>query len=468
MLFREGNGKEAKVKAMLEDVERILGWRALQRVFHGGKLGDWDEWDEDEDEESEEELDESYKFSYLGDEDEWSSDPGPGSDSENSDSDNTLFEPSHWPPALKVKPLLHIIHGMLFERFKTLPSLALYNAIAALPSLNDLDDNEDENELEAIEAVLEEIDPSSGPDAYVGALEIYVELANYEAIDALMGRAKSHIFRPSDFPVLQAAIQTLSLSPYPTRYTHCLEVIERELIGTLEQIKREVIKVFAGLDDPVNRADLKAIARLNMGSETRKNRVERYVDSVQSSRTNDIPPPMAFAAMMMGLPPSFDPDDSSMLDELPDDPDLQELRDEKRPKMDERFAGWWSVGKEVKGGRRILEKIWREVDGKGTGSLSCVGLKDVVDEMIDRFVIFKTFLAHLADLFSFRVSDYPSKRYIRDALIVLASFYKSLKRPASKRKSASKSASIDPSAPLPLEPPVISSVPSSSGLDDVD
>ena len=387
LLFREGNRKEAKVKEMLEDVERTLGWRALRRVFYGGELDDWDE----EDAETEDELeleDESYECSCSGDENERRSSPGPGYDSEDSDGKDDLIEPPHWPPALKAKPLLHVIHSMLFERFKMLPSLDLYNAIATLPSLHDVDDDDGETELEALKAVLEKIDPSNGPDACVGALEVYVDQFDCEAIDALMGRVKSHIFRPSDFTVLQAAIHILSVvSPYPPQYTHCSEVVERELMETLEQIRREVIRVFAGLDDPVNRTDLKAIAKLKIGSETRRNRVERYVNSVQSPRIQAFPPPMAFAAMMMGLPPTFDPEDSSLLDEMPDDPDLTELRDEKRPKLKERFLGWWSVGRDIKGGKPVLEKIWREVDGKGTGSLSCVGFKDVVDEMVERLII---------------------------------------------------------------------------------
>lgn len=390
------------MKEMLEDVERILGWGALQRVLYGGEMEDGEE-EEREEEEMEDEMEELFDLKYsLSDEDEeegheegWTSDSGSGSDSEDSESDDNLFEPSHWPPTLRAKPLLRIIHDILFERFKTLPTLALYNAITALPPLHGLDDDdEDEEDLEAIEEILEEIDPSDGPDAYVSALEIYVVQGNNEAIEALMGRAESHIFRTSDFPVLQAAITMLSISPYPTQYALCLEVIERELLSSLEHIVREVMKVFAGVDDPVNRAELTAIARLRKGSETRQTRVESYVDSVQSPSTNALPPPMAFAAMMMGLPPSLaslDPDDSSLLDEMPDDPDLREIRDEKRPKMKERFAGWWAVGREIKGGRPILEKIWREVDGKGTGSLSFVGIKDVVDEMINRWVIFLDF-----------------------------------------------------------------------------
>ena len=226
--------------------------------------------------------------------------------------------------------------------------------------------------------------------------------------------------------------------------------------------------MFAGLDDPVNRTDLKAIAKLKIGSETRRNRVERYVNSVQSPRIQAFPPPMAFAAMMMGLPPTFDPEDSSLLDEMPDDPDLMELRDEKRPKMKERFLGWWSVGRDIKGGKPILEKIWREVDGKGTGSLSCVGFKDVVDEMVERLIILAKSFHTILLIFFCRISDYPSKHHIRDALLVLASFYKSHKRAAPKRSAPTNTSAASPS----LRPPVIPSTPSSSGsfaeIDNVD
>ena len=69
----------------------------------------------------------------------------------------------------------------------------------------------------------------------------------------------------------------------------------------------------------------------------RQDRIERWVDAVSTPGLNN-PNPMAFAAMVMGLPitptmEGLDEMELSYLEMDPSDPDLEDLREEFRPRL---------------------------------------------------------------------------------------------------------------------------------------
>ena len=99
--------------------------------------------------------------------------------------------------------------------------------------------------------------------------------------------------------------------------------------------------------------------------------------------------PMAFAAMMMGLPmmPGGDGDDDadilSYVDFDQDDPDLEELRDEYRPNLKAIFDGWNHIGQSLMGGSTVLARSYI----KAVEIMPWLRASDVVSEMTSRSVL---------------------------------------------------------------------------------
>ena len=108
---------------------------------------------------------------------------------------------------------------------------------------------------------------------------------------------------------------------------------------------------------------------------------------------------MALAAFMMGLPVfpgALAPDDSDeedagasdpfgYLDSLDSDsvdPELEDLRDEFRPRIKERFDGWVEVGSVMPGGAGVLLRAYIKI----LGLMPFFRAGDVVDEIISRYV----------------------------------------------------------------------------------
>jgi len=95
---------------------------------------------------------------------------------------------------------------------------------------------------------------------------------------------------------------------------------------------------------------------------------------------------MAFGAIMMGLPilPGVDEgDDLDMLsyfDLDPNDPDMDDIRDEYRPNLKARFDNWLEVGTGLTGGPVVLVKFYAKVLEK----MPYIQGQDIVNEMTNR------------------------------------------------------------------------------------
>ncbi|KAE9399810.1 hypothetical protein BT96DRAFT_939127 [Gymnopus androsaceus JB14] len=103
-----------------------------------------------------------------------------------------------------------------------------------------------------------------------------------------------------------------------------------------------------------------------------------------------------FAAALVAPPGLGDDDDGDTMGYLedPDDPDLEDLREELRPRLKERFLGWEAVAVATKGGANVLAKV----HNKMLEDMPFLLRSDVTDAMILRF------------------TDRPSKEHIIDSL----------------------------------------------------
>ena len=173
-----------------------------------------------------------------------------------------------------------------------------------------------------------------------------------------------------------------------------LEILEKEMKDTIRCIRAALLPLFALLSSPstttttttttsssetptptptptiTHETELAQIVKLRVGSAQRQDRIERWVDSISTpgSQQNVIPHPMAFAAFMIGLPigpgsladgdDDFDADPFGYLEQA-DDPDLDDLREEYRPRMKERLEGWVEAASVLRGGGMVLGRFMR-------------------------------------------------------------------------------------------------------------
>ena len=194
---------------------------------------------------------------------------------------------------------------------------------------------------------------------------------------------------------------------------------------------------------------------------------------------------MAFAAFMVGLPiaPGLDDaDDADPLGYLDQaDPDLDDLREEFKPRMKERFEGWSEVAMIMRGGNVTLGKVYMQI----VALMPFFRVSDAVDEMIARCVdpLYFGVVAVLADQLCCRLAEKPSKHYICDALDAISTFCKLQRKKISiksdkKKRAAAAAAAANPSASASRPPPFLSGPPplqsnlntptSFGGLEDVD
>lgn len=274
------------------------------------------------------------------------------------------------------------VHTAMVAVFKINPSLRLYSAILA---------NSTNSETTAAELMsfLNEMAPSS-PEVFAAALDIHSLERNTVTLASLLS-SHSHLIRPRDAPVYQSAVMALGSDPFQQH--RALEIIEKELLDTTSTVHAALLTSFSLLETEENKAEIEQILKLRSSAAGRQDRVERWVDAVVTPGTNN-PHPMAIAALVMGLPivpaldGSEDADPLGYLDLDPTDPDMEDLRDEFRPRLKQRFEGWADAGVAVKGGQAILVKVYREL----TKLMPWLRASDIVEEMLSRQVLRRALL----------------------------------------------------------------------------
>ncbi|RPD55127.1 hypothetical protein L226DRAFT_554852 [Lentinus tigrinus ALCF2SS1-7] len=431
-MLATGSQRQIKrIPEMLDDIEDLLGWSALEKLLYGGRKcpHDIDDIDDeisvlsDVDEDEDAYTDEDSDLDAPIDNHDWlpkvPETPSPS-------------HAKHWSSRIsnQMWSFRKHVHAAMMSVFKINPSLRLYSAILA---------NSTDPETTAAELMtfLNEMAPSC-PEVFAAALDIHSLERNTITLASLL-TSYSHLIRPRDAVIYQSAVTTLGGDPFQQQ--RALEIIEKELLDTTNAVRAALLNSFSLLNTSENKTEIEQILKLRPSAAGRQDRIERWVDAVVTPGTNT-PNPMAFAAMVMGLPivpaldGSEDADPLGYLDLDPTDPDMEDLRDEFRPRLKQRFEGWADAGIAVKGGPAVLVKVYREL----TKSMPWLRASDVVEEMLSR------------------LAEKPSKQYLIDAVDALSAFVKVQRRKLSAAKSEQKrraAAATQTSTPSPAAAPSV-------------
>lgn len=289
------------------------------------------------------------------------------------DDDNDALYAEHWESRLsrKVPALKRLVRKRMTAIFKISPSYELYYALLILCE-------DDEYLRIEIEDILSSIATTSA-SSLATALSIYATIGKADTISRLL---KSHRFllRPRDCYNLQEATRVL-VSTTGHRYA-ALRVIEAELLDTLKCFHHHISRSFSGIDAPQRRAELHTISRLDRDSPRRMETIQQWVDATASPGLA-LHNPMAFAAMVVGLPfAGDDMEEPPFIDFDQLDPEFSEIREEFRPDIKNRFLGWTSLAATDPDGLIPLQKTYVQA----CSLMPWLRLSDVTDEMVIRFV----------------------------------------------------------------------------------
>ncbi|KAG6861436.1 hypothetical protein C0995_000276 [Termitomyces sp. Mi166 len=386
MLAHGTSSTKNKIPEMIEDIEMLMGWEALERLLYGGRtlitkhegLEDDDAWDDDDDDDDDEELpidNVSDAFDYVIEEDE--EEDCIDEDSRRISTGICLVHAAHWTESMdehRIR-LRELVEDRLHIIFRAMPSVDMFNVIRAIsgdPIVTDqiLLDETNEN-------------ATKSSDTLVGALTIYTQKINAFKIHTLLD-THLHFLRPRDAEVLQDAVRVLVGSGYSSR---ALQILEHELLGTIHAIHAALTGVFGLVDLEEYKIDIERILKLRVGSTERKNRIQRWTDSIL---THVAPmDPVAFAAMMMGFPvrgpvgEGGHEDPAGFLDDVDEaDPDWEELKEEFRPPLKERFDGWYQLTGMWKD--TTSKTTLRIVYGKAVQIMPYLRGADIVEHMVAR------------------------------------------------------------------------------------
>ncbi|KAG5645291.1 hypothetical protein DXG03_006593 [Asterophora parasitica] len=371
------------------------------------------------------------------------------------------FHAKHWPNHINEQRirLRELVEDRLHANYQTKPSLHIYQVLCAIS-----------NDLPATERrLLQETNENAtkSADTVVGALEVYATLANNHKIAGLLN-SHYHLLRARDADVLQKAVRVLLNSGYTVR---SMQIMEEELFESIRAIQSALSSIFGNINLPVHKSELDGILKLRAGTQERHDRGHDWVDAVVTVAAPMTP--MAFAAMMMGFPlggPMEDAgqeDVTAFLDDVdPLDPDFEEVNAEFRPKLRERFEGWYKLIERLKEPPApiLLGAMYHKV----VELMPFMRGSDIVDQMV------------------LRLTELQGKAYIARALQALSNFCiiqrKKISANAVKLRRASEKAAASgsqntptamPNAPFSFSlhqppPPPPPPHPTFGGMEDVD
>ncbi|KAJ7601158.1 hypothetical protein C8J56DRAFT_1157385 [Mycena floridula] len=434
--------RKTYIPDMLMDIENILGWEALERMVYGGKYAirddaqsdtddEWEDFNEKDVEEEEEEEEED---------DEECVDGGKTSDKTNKNLVNSHcpcnLHGGHWTDKHNRhrNHLNDLVYKRLAHIFKHAPSLSLFqSAVQVCLSKPDA-------RTELTTAMIELAPISS--ETMAASLEIFASLDNAAMIVELLNE-HSYLLRPRDFRSFQSAVAVLAR--HPEYVKQALQIIEKEMISTIHAIRAAMLSSFSLSEEQRHKDELAKILKLTLGSNSRNVRIDRWVETVSTPTSSPLHP-VAFAAMVMGFPTAEmeDGEDAELISILamnPNDPHLEDLRDEFRPKLKERFEGWLHCAHSIKSGYSVLIKCYLKM----VEIMPYLRAADVTSEMLSK------------------LNDRPGKHFLCDALENLGAFAKGQRKKlalhANKKKREEKKGYCDhhhPQAHPAALPPQIS------------
>ncbi|KAJ7031155.1 hypothetical protein C8F04DRAFT_1111744 [Mycena alexandri] len=399
-----------KIPEMLSDIEETMDWQALERVLYGGAKRR-SPTEDDEDDNDYGDMDDECVADDVSDEedDSWRC--------------PCRLHAAYWSAGVDEHrtELRELVYKRLMTLFELTPSHKIFTSLITIS----FDPEETEAELLT---TLSQIAGCSA-DTLVAALDIHGSEGNPSALMTLLDE-HSYLLRPRDAPVLQAAIA------------------EKELLDVAGAVRAAVRTAFSRVEDKASTETLAEIAKLRGDAAQRRQRIDAWVDSVVTPGA-PATHPMMFAAMLMGFPLAAGMEDSDddmdslgYLDMHPRDPDLEDLREEFRPKLRERFDGWVSVVASTKGGSIMLGKLYAKI----VEEMPYFKVNDVAEEMIGR------------------LSERPSKVHVTDGVDAVLAFCKTQrkrlamraekrrKNEAAKKAAASSGSTVPSDSPPPLIP----------------
>jgi len=272
-----------------------------------------------------------------------------------------MNEERHW--------LRKTVRSRLIDLFDEAPSIELYLVLLDISRMRE------DTESLLLEKLSNAVADSS--DNLMAALRIYTARNEPDEVLDLIDD-HSYLIRPRDSHTVQNALLIAAHSG-PGYSERVLSIAEVELTTLLRTMHASVQTCFGAADEPARRAELLEILRLRAGSVQRSSRLESWVQSVTTTGTNAPMNPMAFAAMMFGIPAPAatgldDMDEPADLlsyldlmeseeeegDGVVDpDPGLEELREEFRPRLRARWNGWVDVASAARGGSVVLAKLYQ-------------------------------------------------------------------------------------------------------------
>ncbi|KAK7053782.1 hypothetical protein R3P38DRAFT_1466981 [Favolaschia claudopus] len=453
-----------KIPSMLSDIEETLGWQSLERLLYGGYRVRSPYLDDEDDDGDEEEEDDENEF--LDDmDDECLEDDEDVDDEEGGWRCRCRLHANHWSPNINNQriQLRDLIYQHLLVLFELTPSHKLFMSIMSVSP----DPQETESRLFKSVSMI----AGTSADSLVAALDIHGSEGHAREVMTLLDE-HAYLLRPRDARVLQTAVSVLS--EIPSFHPRAIQIAEKEILDAAAAVQAAARVAFHRVEEKIHVEGLTEILKLRSDNPQRRSRINSWVDSVVTP-TSGASHPMAFAAMIMGFPLGAAMEDGDEMDMLnfldtdPRDPDFDDLRDEFRPKLRERFDEWTSTVNTIKGGNVLLGKLYYKI----VEQMPYLKSTDLVEEMINR------------------LGDRPSKTHLADGLDSLLSFCKTQRKKLNARaekrrktqttkKSAGTSTSsastpAPPPPPLPhsfgfsfLAPSTPHTPPAPGGIDDVD
>ncbi|KAH7922878.1 hypothetical protein BV22DRAFT_1037002 [Leucogyrophana mollusca] len=401
MILANGTKRQKDaIPDMLDDIQNLLGWKSLERLLCGGKksLSSHDEDDEYDDD------DEDDPVNDIDDSDGYTDDDSDADSAACSEAQTCPcgYHATHWSYHINEqrRELKELVHEALIAVFKITPSSPLYLSLSKISM--------DQDELEAeITPILTSIATHSSEN-FAAALHIFALENKTEMLMSLLN-SHYHLLRPRDAPALQLATMVLSSNPF--FQLRGLRILEQELTDTANAIWAALRSNFHRIDIDTHKAEFAQILTLRQDSMARQNRIERWVSSVITPSSNGTHP-MALAALVIGfpLPTGMEGGDETdafgYLDMDPNDPDLEDLREEFRPTLKARFEGWIQAAQAIKGGTAMFMTFYNKL----LEQMPFLAASDAVEEM------------------NARLADKPSKHHLCDALEALNNFCKDQKK----------------------------------------
>ena len=301
------------------------------------------------------------------------------------------FHANHWPKSTNfvINDVRDLVQQSLVSYFETAPSPEMYRAIRRIST----------DAATIRRSVLEVAESNAlwSSDNFAAALSIFVSEDSTETVWKLLSRG-SHLLRPCDAPEYQNAV--VSLSTKSAFKSRALKMCQDQLLSIVREFRASLCLSFSRLYDSARVAELEAL--LKQKSVSRTSNIDSWVSAVSTPGPSH-PHHMAFAAMMMGLPVPIPVaggelggvDEFNMLDLEKDcDPDLNDLREEFRPRFKERMQGW--LGATLAIGKQ--DKVFRAVFEEVLTMMPFLRDSDIVHEMVNRYVALFAFPCVLPQL----------------------------------------------------------------------